>query len=779
MGATWSKALRDLSQRRLRGFLTVLGIVIGVAGIVAIISTSQSLADAQVRAYAQASQADLTVRTSDAPDELERQLLKIPNVAQAELRATYYTKWKVGGQWKDLYFIAFPDYQNMRLDTIELLKGSFPQKGSAVLEKSSLQVNPVSTGDAILYRAYSQERLREKTLTVSGLASTPVYGSASLFNRSIVYASLEDVRSMLGIEGNNEVKLKLVDMRQKDDTKERVREVMARRNLPVINMEERDPYNYPGKRELDSLLLLMLLFSALGLVISSFLVANTLAAIMGEQMGEIGIMKALGASRWQVVRIYILEALIYGLAGTLLGVGLGWAGGWVLIGYLAQLMNLEVWFALVPLAIVAGVVIGIFVTLAAALFPALVGTGLSVREALENYGISPTYGRGWLDRALLYLRGIPPSVALSIRNLARRKGRTAATVLVVALASASLLAAWTTDASVLGTIDKLYNVYDASAFIWFEQKVGKDFEGAIRTFPEVEAVEAWSLASGVVKGVKAQIKGIPWDSRLYLKSLRDGSWYGPGEQHSAVVSTDLARRADIRVGDVVEIDLGDRSDRFKVVGTVFDSSSPLGAETTGNLFLSPDMVPYDRRGRATLFAVKIADPTGGHIDEVLGKMERKFREWGPGTYSIEVDKQSSRRQVNILRAMVYGMVLIVGVIGGIGILNTQTLNVLERRREIGVMRALGAGDGNLVQVFLAEGLFLGALGGALGLAMGYPLAHLFVGLLSNYLFELEVSLPSWGPAALVAYALALAAASSLAPSWGAARFSASQALRYE
>ncbi|HLC30100.1 MAG TPA: FtsX-like permease family protein, partial [Dehalococcoidia bacterium] len=320
MSSICRKAIRDLSRRKLRGLLTVAGIMIGVAGIVAIISTSQSLAEAQARAYSHASQADLSIRTSDAPDVLERQLLKLTNVAQVELRATYYTKWKAGGEWKDIYFIAFPDYGGMKLDTIELMSGSFPQKGTVVLEKSSAQVDQVPPGETILYRSYSGERLQEKTLLVSGIASSPVYLSANLFNRSIAYASLDDVRSMLGIEGNNEVKLKLVDMRQKDDTLEAVRETLGRRNLPVISVEERDPHNYPGKRELDSLVLLMLLFSILGLGISSFLVANTLAAIMGEQVSEIGVMKALGGSRWQIVRIYLMEGLIYGSVGTGLGV---------------------------------------------------------------------------------------------------------------------------------------------------------------------------------------------------------------------------------------------------------------------------------------------------------------------------------------------------------------------------------------------------------------------------------------------------------------------------
>jgi putative ABC transport system permease protein len=773
------KAVRDLIGRRLRGLLTVAGILIGVAGIVAIISTSHSMADAQARAYNHASQADITILTSDAPDSLARQLLKLDNVAEVELRATYFTKWKVNGQWRDLYFIAFPDYRRMKIDVIELVKGDFPRRGTVVLEKSSYEVNPVPLGEDIVYRAYSGGQLREKTMTVVGIASTPVYPSAGLMNRSIAYASLEDVRSMLGIQGNNEIKVKLVDIQRRDETLNKIEDALSRRNLPVINAQKRDPNNYPGKRELDSLLLLMFLFSLLGLAISGFLVTNTLAGIIGEQVGEIGVMKALGGTRWQVVRIYLLEAFFYGLVGTGLGVVLGWAGGVFLIEYLARLMNLEAVFTLAPLALAAGVALGLVVSVGAALLPALSGTSVTVGEALASHGISFRYGQSWIDRMLTLVRGIPPSVAFSLRNAARRKGRSGATILVVALATAALFAALATDASLTSTIDKLYDTYDAEGFVWFEQRVGPDFAGAIRAVPEVKRVESWALSSAVVKGVKAQLKGIPADSRLYRKDLREGRWFRKGERDAMVVSTDLASRAGIRVGDVVEVDLTQRSTKFKVVGIVFDSSTQLGATTTGNAFLPPELVPYDVKGRATLFALKLDNPDPAHVDQVLGKIERKFRGQGPGTFSMAVDRENSRKQADILRAMVYGMVIIVGVVGGIGVLNTQSLNVLERRREIGVMRAIGASGGNLMQVFVAEGLFLGLVGGGLGIAVGYPLAQLFVALLSRYLLELEFLFQPELVPALAIYALVLATLASLLPAWGASQLSASQALRYE
>jgi putative ABC transport system permease protein len=113
------------------------------------------------------------------------------------------------------------------------------------------------------------------------------------------------------------------------------------------------------------------------------------------------------------------------------------------------------------------------------------------------------------------------------------------------------------------------------------------------------------------------------------------------------------------------------------------------------------------------------------------------------------------------------------------VLNTLTLNVLERRREIGVLRAIGAVDANLVQVFLTEGLALGLGGWIVGVLIGYPLGQLLVNLMQSVLFHIDyIFSPTMVLASLV-FALAIAILASLAPALGAARLRVGQVLRYE
>jgi putative ABC transport system permease protein len=167
------------------------------------------------------------------------------------------------------------------------------------------------------------------------------------------------------------------------------------------------------------------------------------------------------------------------------------------------------------------------------------------------------------------------------------------------------------------------------------------------------------------------------------------------------------------------------------------------------------------------------------VEEVLGRLERKYHDLSPGMLAAYADKESSLEASKILSVLLYAMTVIVGTIGGIGIANTLTLNVLERRREIGIMRSIGGRDSHLIQVFLTEALLMGGMGFVLGLALGYPLARLLVWLMAQVLFPLDFVFPAGMILAAFFFTLLLTIVASIGPALGAARLKVSSALRYE
>ena len=773
------KALRDLARRPLRSSLTVLGIAVGVAGLVAIVSLGQNIARAQADTYANTSQADLQYWVWNASPGLLRALESVPNVDRAELRASLHTKWRVGSSWRDLELIGIPDFASITLNQFNIVAGRPPRSGEVLIEISARDIAPLQLDQEIVYR--DGRDLRERTLTISGFSRSPSYLSTVLTSITRAYVPASEVRRQLGIEGYNQLLVRLHDVTQAQETVTRIDRLLERRGIWFGEPLVRDPESFPGKRELDGLLVLLTVFSTVGLGVSSFLVINTLLALLAEQVREVGILKAIGGSRAQIIQLYLYTTAVYGLLGTLLGLLLGALVGWWLLRLVAALGNVEVPFRLAPRGVLFGTAVGIGVTLLAGLIPAWIGARTPVRLALQGYGIAPAFGRGWLEEALRRLAQLPPTLAMAARNLARRKGRSFVTISVIALAVASFLATQATRASVNHTIDDAFVMYGADVWVWFSEPVGNEFAQQLESVPGVHRAEAWTLTDCWVDGVQARLWGLPADTRLYRPRLQEGRWFDPEEPDAVVVSAELATARDLRLGDRLELEVGGSRRGVEVVGIAIDNSILLGSTLAGKVFAPRDVVARSlgRQDVADFFAVALLNGSPNYVDRTIAEIEREFRPLRPGAQPTYTDVEGARKASQLLTVALALMVLLVGLVGAIGVVNTLGLSVLERRREIGVLRAIGATNRPLVVAFVGEGVTMGIPGWLLGLLLGYPLGRLFTRLMEGVLFRVDYV---FSPALIgtsLAFALALAAAASVGPALAAARMPAQEALRYE
>ena len=773
------KVLRDLRRRRVRSALTVLGIAIGVAGLVAMVSLGENVVAAQAATYASTSQADLDYWVWNAAPGLLRALEAVPNVEQAELRASYYTKWRVGNSWRDMEIIGIPDLSAVTLNQFTLVEGRLPQPGEVLVEISARDLAPMQVGQEIAYR--DGQSLRQRSAVVSGLSRSPSYLSSILTSVTRAYAPATDVRAQLGTEGYNQLLVRLRDPARAPETVQRINRLLERRAIQFSAPLVRDPESFPGRRELDALIVLLTVFSGVGLGVSCFLVANTLLALLAEQVREVGIIKALGGRRGHIMRLFLLSAATYGLLGTALGLGLGALGGWWLLRVVGRLGNVVVPFRLAGRGVVLGVTVGTGISLLAGIVPALIGAHTSVRQALHGYGITAAYRRSrlgaWLGRRL----PLSPTATMAIHNLGRRRGRAVVTVAAIALAAAAFLATQSTRASVNSAIAEAFTTYGADAWVWFGQPVGSEFARALETVPGVRSAEAWTLASAWADGHPVRLWGLPPDTRLYQPRLQEGRWFSSQEVDTAVVSAELAHALDLHLGNWLEVEANGSLRRFRIVGIAVDNSILLGSTLAGKVFAPRMVVSHmlSRQGVADFFAVGLSDHAPSHVDRAIADIEERFRSLRPGAQTVYTDIEAAQRASQLLTLALVGMVLLVGFIGAIGVVNTLGLSVLERRREIGVLRAIGAQRRALLSVFLSEGLIMGALGWVAGLLCGYPLGMLFTHLMESVLFQIDFRFSPWLILASLLFTLALAAVASLGPALAASRMPAQQALRYE
>lgn len=777
MTTSFRKVLRDLLNRPLRSALTILGIVVGVAGLLAIVATGQNLVRAQAAAFAAGSRADLTVFTWNADRGLARTVEALPNVATAELRSTLATKWQVGRDWQDVYLIGVNDFSAIDVNRIEAAEGDFPAADEIMPEIAVRDLARVAVGQPLLVR---DRQGQTHDVTLSGFAYSPAALSPALTQLAVAYAPAEQVRRWNGATGDNALVVRFDNFAARDETIADIQRLLRQRGLPIIQQQVRDPDNFVGKREMDALVRVLGLFSALGLLLSGFLAANTLSAIAAEGTREIGVMKAVGATPRQVLLVYLSGALTYGVIGTLIGLPLGAVVGAWLYHRAASLTSIGPEYSVPPQAVALGVLVGLGVTLVAGLPAALSAARVTVREAMSAQGVAATFGKRPLERALAQVRGLPRTTLIAVRNLGRRLGRNVVTLLMIALAVASFLAARTTSASVDTAVEAIFRAYNADAWLSLGQPVAPTFAGQLRATPGVTQAEPWSLTNGFVRQRRVRVWGVPADTRLYTPALVAGRWLRVGAPDEVVVSADVARERDIQVGDTVALTIGDRERPLTVVGILVDNAIFLGSSLAGKVFAPTETVDRLRdRAVADFFALSVADPRPEAVDTVLADLESRARAFRPATEAAHADRAAAANPARLLSGALWAMAVLVGLIGALGVLNTLTLNVIERRREIGVMRVIGARDRQVASIFVTEGLALGLAGWLLGVGLGYLVGWGFVGALGRALFPMAYVFPWPAVAASLLFALLLAGAASLLPALAAARLPAATALRYE
>jgi putative ABC transport system permease protein len=248
-----------------------------------------------------------------------------------------------------------------------------------------------------------------------------------------------------------------------------------------------------------------------------------------------------------------------------------------------------------------------------------------------------------------------------------------------------------------------------------------------------------------------------------------------------VLTSNLADAIGARVGETRVVDIGARAETVRIVGIVDDSSTYLGNAATGKVFMN--VADVNRlRGlgqRADIFALKFTSSSPDDVDRAMASIEDQTRAFGPVTYASYADQESSRQAINVLTLMLNAMVIVVAVVGIAGIVNTLLISIAERRREFGVLRALGARTTDTVLMLVSEGVLLALLGLAAGTLAGYPLARVLVDVTSAELFELSFTLTPSSLLLTFAVALTAVAATSALPGIVAARIRPIQVLRYE
>ena len=660
-----------------------------------------------------------------------------------------------------------------------------------LIERASLAWMGLQEGDTFEVESIAGKK---QTLRIAGTVHDQTQMVASWVGQGYGYVTPETMLWLGLPDGFDELMFVVAGDTQDRATitavAQEVRDKIERGGRTVYYTWIPTPGRHPAEQTIDPMMLVLGMLGLFSLVASGFLVFNTLQALLAQQTRQIGVMKALGAKNGQILGLYYGMVLIYGLLALLIAVPLGALGAYGLTSYTAGLVNFDIAsFGVPPQVLALEVAVGLLVPLLAALYPILGGVRMTAREAMSDYGVSGgNYGQGRVDRLVERVQNLPRPLLLSFRNTFRRKGRLALTLLTLTASGAIFIAVVSTQASMMRSIDEMFNYIKYDVVLGMEREYRIDLlERQALAVPGVAIAEAWRFDSARrvrPDGNESQpinVQAPRADTQLVNPTILEGRWLLPEDENAVVVNTYLLKdEPDIGVGDEITLKLGREETAWRVVGIV-GKTDPVPLLYVNLPYYSKLMGGVGRAG-AVIIATQQRDPDSqAQMAKVL---EQHFESAGlrvATTQTSATQQAQIASQLNVLVVFLMIMAILLAVVGAVGLMGTMSLNVLERTREVGVMRAIGAGGYDILQIVVVEGVLIGLLSWFLAAALAFPLGKLLsdvVGM-SVIRMNLTYTFSVLGAGIWLGAVVVLAAVASFWPARNASRVTVREVLAYE
>lgn len=809
MKPRWRKVLHDLIDNKGRTLLVVFSIAVGIFSIGMIAGAHQIISNDMSVSYSANQPANIEMRMSNFDDDVLSSIQGQKDVMNAEARRVFNVRVRVPGteKWTTLDMIAFEDFEQNTINLLNPIEGAtVPKKREVMLEQDALEDLDVGLGGLLEFQLPDGST---KTLPVVGIVQDTAAGAGDFLASPFAYITTDTLqylgqpklynRALITVSGDGddnsyirEVGVNLKDNIEKGDA------VVVRSRVSLT-------HEHPLASTINAVLGILMALGILIVFLSSSLIANTLSALLNQHLRHIGVIKLIGGQRRQVFRMYITLIMAFGVLALLIAVPFGGIGAYQLAQYMASQLGFNLLgYRIVPMALVIQLLVGVLVPLAAGLGPVINGSRITVLSALsgdvadDEVQVKDGEMRlSWFDwmqvkvTHLLAGRGIhiPRPFVISLRNTFRRKSRLALTLFTLTMGGAIFIAVFNVRVTLHDYIGQIGKYFVADVSVDFDKPYRlSEIEQKVMQVDGIQRVEGWQFVSGDLLDSKGDVLeninifGPPADSDLIEPILVAGRWIQPDDVRKMAVSEgSLQYYPGLKPGDIMKLKIEGREEDWEVIG-IFKF-----VDREGVLAYAPyEYVSQinDLANQSFSFRLVTDKHDRAYQDAKAEELDKYFRDHG---YKVRVAQagratlDSAVESLDILVVFLLVMAILTAIVGSMGLTGTMGMNVLERTREIGITRAIGADDRAVMRTVIAEGVVIGMISFVLAIIVSFPITFLLSRIVSVAVFQspIDTVFTYTGYAIWLALVLVLSTVASILPARNAARLTIREVLAYE
>lgn len=724
VSSRWRKLWGDLRAERGRIALMLLAVLVSLAALGAMLGAWAVLSREIRRSCASTNPAHATLELPNGVDAATLDMVrKSPLVAQAEAREVLLARVHVGSSWRPLLLFGVPGFTDLQMNLFTAESGAWPPPvGTLLLERSALRMAEATPGDTIEIKTPHGNAQRVR---ITGVVHDP--GLAPAWQERSVYG-YTDLTTLAALDGRaapHELRVRFrqepADAEQADRLGQALAAWLRGRGIDVHELRVPPPRQHPHQRQMETVVLLLVSFGALSLLLSSVVVATSLSALMARQAREVGVMKALGARSGQLRAMYAVLVIALGLTAAVLAIPLGLLAARTWADVISKMLNFELLSRSVPgwiLLLQGGA--GVSLPLLVARGVIRRATSMSVRSALDAYEVPPRPVLAW------------PRLPRALRNLLRRPRRLALTLLLLGLAGALFVTALSVADAWDANLAKMQTTrhYDVEVRLHGPPPSAL----SLSRLPGVRHVEWWGYASAAF-AVPGQIDTVrtypdrghgsltvlapPPDTRLISFPVLSGRWLKPEDERGVVLNhVAAAQRPGLRVGEQLTVSAEGKLAHVTVVGIVEEIGS------AGVVYM-PRAAFEAHFGAPRLARLTTSSGSSRERDDAIARIEGELARTGASVEVVmplaELRTAVGDHVIVLINALI-ALAAVLGCVGLLGLSASMTTSVVERTREIGVMKAVGAVSRRIMGLILWEGVLTTALSAALSFVLAVPLA---------------------------------------------------------
>lgn len=724
------KVLRELATQKSKTILSLLALIIGMAGFGTIAITYSMISRDLPQVYDGIEPHSATIYMDNVDDNVVDVLAYSSVVESYEVNGYYTAKVSVGDVTKNMILIGMPEFESDPINRLALEDGIItPAYDETLIERKAFGVARTSIGETLEFLLPNGSSRAVKVVgQVHDLSMHP----ADVHDEVYAYVNMDTLESF-GMEPNRIqviMKSNPYDIPSIEADLKTLGKAFHDNQITFKSMEIAEtPGASPHAGEYEIVTQILLIFGLVMYLLAALIIVNLITTLLTQQIRQIGVLKTIGANITDILMTYMFMILILSGIGLLIALPLSYVGGIGLTTTLLSIGNYNLSSPSIPVLTLAVLLITSFtIPLLMSMIPILNGCRITVKDAINNFGVQSFKQHGIFGALVSRLKQISTTVLMSIRNITRKQIQTVLTISILLIGGLGFLGALSTITAIEGTIDEQdshthydYTVSMANSITTDElDSVIKSID-LIKDYEVVNSASVSIADSNALSGTTAIIRGMDINTEMITPLLRDGRWLSSDNSQEIIISDQLNADAHIySVGDTISLSINDEVYTFDIVGIqkeLMSTTLIINTEVFGQItgITNPETIVVSRR--AVDEAIEDADAV------MLKTIEERLAEEG----IIVAYSSSIQNQLNIARNHFSSIIIffvciafVIMVVGAIGLASSMSIQVIERTREIGILRSIGADSKHIRRSIINECIAVGLVSFLLSMLVSIP-----------------------------------------------------------